>query len=363
MAEEEERAALQRPTMVATTLGISTAMLRRYARAYEEVYGKLPRDRREGRLYTKENVERLKNARALVLQKRAPSMEVALRHLSEGGKGQVVSPPPLADSSSPNALLVEELRWLRQVVEEQNRRLAMMESRMMTLLPPGVTETPAHVSSQSKAPTSERANEDVEQKSRPLGIEREANVDELVTTKPRWKQIGFATILAGAVPTTIAFLGLLVSFSYFSYDINDPPLRTVYLVFSFLVHLLPLLLGTWTGLAWPGRHLVGYAVLGVLAGALERLVSQLVIALSSGLVVRGPEDLLGVTATIVLFLAGGAIGDSMEKRRAVRGQSSKVSADDTRLNPRTVVFLQYVLPPILTFLGIATQAVVTLLQA
>ena len=97
VVEEGKNVALQRPAMVANTLGISTVMLRRYARAYEEVYGKLPRDRRDGRLYTKENVERLRTARALVLRKRAPSMESALRHLREGGEGQVAPLIPEAD--------------------------------------------------------------------------------------------------------------------------------------------------------------------------------------------------------------------------------------------------------------------------
>jgi DNA-binding transcriptional MerR regulator len=289
--------------MVADALGISTVMLRRYAYAYEQVYGKLPRDRREGRLYTEKDVERLRTARALVLRKRAPSLESALRNLSEGSKGQVAPSATLMDGPDPYTLLAEELRWLREVVEKQNRRLAMME-------------------------------------------------------------IGLATVLAGVVPTTLATLGVLVGYHVLdSADaINYGPLRTAYLVFSVLMQLFPLGLGIWTGLAWPGRHLIGYTLLGLLAGAIQAITYALFVVLSdSSLELRG-EDPLIIVSTIILFLAGGAFGDSIEKRRAVRGLSNKVSEDDTRLSPRTVVFLQYVLPPVLAFLGVSLQVVATVLK-
>src|SRR4028118_364374 len=134
MVEERESAELQRPATVANTLGISTVVLRRSAHAYEQGDGKLPRDRRGGRLYTEKDGEGLRTARASVLRKRAPSLESALRNLSEGSKGQVAPSATLMDGSDPYALLVEELRWLREVVEKQNRRLAMMEIGLATVL-------------------------------------------------------------------------------------------------------------------------------------------------------------------------------------------------------------------------------------
>jgi DNA-binding transcriptional MerR regulator len=365
MVEEKGSDALQRPAMVANTLGISTAMLRRYARAYEEVYGNLPRDRREGRLYTKKDVERLRTARAFVLRKRAPSLESALRNLSEGSKGQVAPSATLMDGSDPYALLVEELRWLREVVEKQNRRLAMMEAMMMTLLPSRVTRPPAHASSNSKAPTSELANEGLEEKSELLKTGRESITDdERNSQKPRWKQIGLATVLAGVVPTTLATSSVLVGYHFLeSADaINHGPLRTAYLVLVVLMQLFPLSLGIWTGLAWPGRHLIGYTLLGLLAGAIQAITYTLFVVLSGGVLELQGEDPLIIMSTIILFLAGGAFGDSIEKRRAVRGLSNKVSEDDKRLSPRTVVFLQYVLPPVLAFLGISLQVVATMLQ-
>lgn len=356
MVEERESAGLQRPAMVANTLGISTAMLRRYAHAYEQVYGKLPRDRRGGRLYAEKDVERLRTARASVLRKRAPSLESALRNLSDGSKGPVAPSAPLTDGSDPYALLVEELRWLREVVEKQNRRLAMTEAMMMTLLP-------TLASSHSKAPSSELVNKELQEKSEPSKTDREASPDdEPITQKPKWKQIGLATVLAGAVPTTLATLALLVGYYFVSYDINDPPFWPAYLVFSFLMRLLPLGLGIRMGLAWPGRHLIGYALLSLLAGAIEVIVYRLFVFLSDDLVVLGFEDALIIVSTIVLFLAGGAIGDSIEKRRTVRGLPNKVSEYDRELSPTTVVIVQYVLPSVLTFLGVALQGVFTLMQ-
>jgi len=116
------------------------------------------------------------------------------------------------------------------------------------------------------------------------------------------------------------------------------------------------------GLAWPGRHLIGYALLSLLAGAIEVIVYELFVFLSRGLVVLGFEDPLIIVSTIVLFLAGGAIGDAIEKRRTVRGLSNKVSEYDRGLSPTTVVILQYVLPSVLTFLGVTLQGVVTLME-
>jgi DNA-binding transcriptional MerR regulator len=370
--KERESAELQRPAMVAHALGISTAMLRRYARVYEEVYGNLPRDRREGRLYTKKDVERLRTARALVLRKRAPSLESALQNLSEGSKGQVAPSAPLMDGSDPYALLVEELRWLREVVEKQNRRLAMMEAMMMTLLPSRVTRTPAQANSNSKTPSSELANKGLEEKSELLNTGRESIIDdERISQKPGWKQIGLATVLAGVVPTTLATSSVLVGYHFLeSADaINHGPLRIAYLVLSGLLQLFPLSLGIWTGLAWPGRHLIGYTLLGLLAGAIQAITYTLFVVLSVVVLPGGRhlqlqgEDPLIIVSTIILFLAGGAFGDSIEKRRAVRGLSNKVSEDDKRLSPRTVVFLQYVLPPVLAFLGISLQVVATVLKA
>jgi len=169
------------------------------------------------------------------------------------------------------------------------------------------------------------------------------------------------TVLAGAVPTILATSSLLIGYSFVGYAINDPPLWPAYLFFAFLMHLLPLGIGIWTGLAWRGRHLIGYALLGLLAGAIEATVSRLFVVLSRGLVVLGFEDFLSVVATSILFLAGGAIGDSIEKRRA-GGPFNKVSEYDRGLSPTTVVILQYILPPVLTFFGIVLQAAVALLS-
>ena len=120
--------------------------------------------------------------------------------------------------------LVEELRWLREIVEKQNRKLAMMESVMMTLLTSKVTETSAHASSYAKPPASEPIREEPEKTSEPLSTDREAIPDDALSAqRPRWKRIGLMTLLAGAVPTMLATSLLLIGYSLVGYAINDPP--------------------------------------------------------------------------------------------------------------------------------------------
>ena len=53
--------------------------MRRLATVYEKVYGPLPRDQRQGRVYSEEAVERLERAREMVRAGRSTSIEAALR--------------------------------------------------------------------------------------------------------------------------------------------------------------------------------------------------------------------------------------------------------------------------------------------
>jgi DNA-binding transcriptional MerR regulator len=70
------------PSQAAEQLGVKAVTLRRYALAYERVFGPLERDPQDNRLYDAEALERLLAARALVDERRAPSLEVALQSLS-----------------------------------------------------------------------------------------------------------------------------------------------------------------------------------------------------------------------------------------------------------------------------------------
>jgi hypothetical protein len=374
--EESEDTALQQPSKVAKALGISTSLLRRYARSYEEVYEKLPRDRQNRRLYTKVAVERLKLSRESVLQKRAPSVQVALRDLSGSGEDQFANSSSRIDGLDPYVLLVEELRWLRELVEEQNRRLAMMESRMMPLAPKAA-EAPVHGDSSADTSTAARENNAVEDSSRaPLRADQGTIIGERITKRPRWKLIGMATVLAGAIPSIGANLALLLSYRLVGEDIMYPPLRGAYLSFYFLLHLLPLPLGLWAGLLWPGRHLGGYGLLASLAGVIEAIIlgSFVVVtrvAFAMGFEGMGQgiqprlEDFVAVLATAVLFVAGGAIADSIEKLRSppglVRG-TVEDSEHKKEFGEMTTLILRFILPAILTLLGIIIQVIPALVK-
>jgi DNA-binding transcriptional MerR regulator len=70
------------PSQAAEQLGVKAVTLRRYALAYERVFGPLSCDQQDNRLYDAEALERLLAARALVDERRAPSLEAALQSLS-----------------------------------------------------------------------------------------------------------------------------------------------------------------------------------------------------------------------------------------------------------------------------------------
>ncbi len=123
------------PAEVQARLEVSASGLRRLAGIYERTMGPLPRDER-GRVWPEEAVEELERARALVHEQRAVSIEAALRGQEgpESVTGDASWPGPYPD---PGAVLqgrqdvgvaiLEELRALRMLVEEQNHRIAELE--------------------------------------------------------------------------------------------------------------------------------------------------------------------------------------------------------------------------------------------
>lgn len=127
------------PGDVATRLGISGAGLRRLAAAYERAMGELPRDER-GRVWPEDAIERLERARAAVQEGQAVSVEGALRaDDGEGGPDLPATPRRgFYGNAGPAEAILEELRGLRNAVEENNRRLAAMEEenrRLRAALP------------------------------------------------------------------------------------------------------------------------------------------------------------------------------------------------------------------------------------
>lgn len=182
---------------------------------------------------------------------------------------------------------------------------------------------------------------------------------------PRWGRIGLAVLLAGMVPAafsnSVLILGLLAGVYQ--------TLRPVHLVLHFAIHLLPLPLGIWAGVAWPRRHPWGHALLGLLAGLVEALTILLMVNVAR--IVGAPiklltEDALGLLATVALFTAGGLFGDLAENHRArttrpeLPGQDEHTSRAGSE---RTLVLIQSLGPAALALLGTIITATVTLAQA
>lgn len=127
------------PHEVQARLEVSASGLRRLAGIYERTVGQLPRDER-GRVWPEEAVEELEGARAIVREQRAVSIEAALRLGQEGPPGTPVRAGDVPDVApvqerggpSPAEAILEELRSLRELVEEQNRRIAELEEAVRT---------------------------------------------------------------------------------------------------------------------------------------------------------------------------------------------------------------------------------------
>jgi hypothetical protein len=120
------------PHDVAERMGISGQRLRQLARSYERVRGDLPRDER-GRVWPEEAVEELERTRELVKVGRASGIEQALRGelVSVGEESQPATRNP--SGSDIAAEFAGELRAMREAIEEQNRILEAMTTRMEDL--------------------------------------------------------------------------------------------------------------------------------------------------------------------------------------------------------------------------------------
>ena len=132
MAEQPETSeTLYSAREVAAELGLGAAMLRRYATTYEAVSGdEITVHRRDGRLFTEQQVRVLSQARALVMQT-SVDVETAIKQALD--KPLEAAPVSLALGSAPgsdtlikalvdaqreaNAPLLSELRGIRESLE------------------------------------------------------------------------------------------------------------------------------------------------------------------------------------------------------------------------------------------------------
>lgn len=125
------------PHEVQARLEVSPSGLRRLAGIYERSVGPLPRDER-GRVWPEAAVEVLQEARAAVREQRAVSIEAALRgqDLDAGAPDGVGVPEApfggIRANSGPAEAILEELRALRELVEEQSLRIGELEEAVRT---------------------------------------------------------------------------------------------------------------------------------------------------------------------------------------------------------------------------------------
>jgi hypothetical protein len=148
------------------------------------------------------------------------------------------------------------------------------------------------------------------------------------------------------------------------YAINHPPLMYVYLFFYFLVHLLPLPLGRWAGLTWPGSHPRGYLLLGITAGGITALTTLSVVTVFGHIIRIAVEDYIAVISTVTLFLSGALYADLLEVRRRITTASAgAVSANEAALNKTTLLLIQSAIPALIGLVGTIVAALVPVLSS
>ena len=268
--------------------------------------------------------------------------------------------------------LVEHLQgeneFLRKELERKDHLLAAALERipMAPEAPPKAKEAPVVSPSQESSNNKPSSVQKVKDPQLEETLPR-ANSSGLTrpATKAVWARLGLAAFLAGAIPAILANLVLLLGgFYIWGYAINHPPLEYVYLFLYFLVHLLPLPLGMWAGLAWPGSHPKVYALLGIAAGAIEALIFWGIVAFSKELVVWTTEDVVAVLSTATLFVSGALYGDLIEARRKMpTAPEDAVSAEEAALNKTTMLLIQSLGPALLGLVGTVFTAVITLLKS
>lgn len=121
---------LMPPKEVADRLGVSSSGLRRLASLYEGLYGPLPRDSSDSRIWPTEAVERLKAARAVVAQGRAKSIQDALQAVESGDRTASDSLAPRPPQGEALAALVSEMQAMRRELAELRAESAAMRRQL-----------------------------------------------------------------------------------------------------------------------------------------------------------------------------------------------------------------------------------------
>src|SRR5215207_9223907 len=183
----------------------------------------------------------------------------------------------------------------------------------------------------------------------------------LVAPRPRWAQIGVAVLLAGMIteiPQLIWGLATWLTTGLVEFPSSQ-------FVFGIL-HPLTLLCGLWAGLAWPGRHPKGFAVLGSFAGLLDLAINGSIAVIMrnwwSDVWELTTVDFLSSIGIAALFTAGGLFGDLIESWRlprrreeeseVVRGIAQQASGPGRQPSESTLKLVQALGPSILALLGL-----------
>jgi len=191
----------------------------------------------------------------------------------------------------------------------------------------------------------------------------QVTVDDVpVAARPKWGQIGLAVLLAGAIPIslTAALKALLLVSGFLKYlpiELFDF-VNYIYLSIIFLFRLISLPFGFWAGLAWPGKHLKGYALLGLSAGLIELSISW-VLAKAFDYMAGplGVVDYLTALSAIILFTSGGLFADLWKKHK--RGEVSereekiaaKLSKSGMEPSKTTLLLVQSLAPSFIGLIG------------
>jgi DNA-binding transcriptional MerR regulator len=164
------------PGEAASTLGVTTQSLRRYAQYYGEVFDEVPQHAGQ-RVFTEEIVERLAAAQALQQANKAPSIKAALELVRNGASEALER----LEQPSFEAAVLDRLEQLTAAVarlQEGNRALA---EQLRALEPP--KDEPDRLA------VLEEANADLERRNRYLMTELERRRLELEKPRrpPRWQ--------------------------------------------------------------------------------------------------------------------------------------------------------------------------------
>ena len=133
--------------------------------------------------------------------------------------------------------------------------------------------------------------------------------------------------------------------------------------FVWISILIPLPFGLWLGLAWRGRHLTGYALLGLAVGTIEMAAALVAIGIGPAPLERSDWVSAFFTYIIggtVLFLAGGLFGDLIESIRFPQTRqeptlAKRIAKDVAGTNKEPsktlILLIQALGPALLTLIG------------